>query len=155
MGSQGQAPSLQETHFPDLTCFGCGPANDKGLRLRSYLVEGRYVAEFMPWPEHDNGVGFLNGGIIGTLLDCHSASAVVDHAYAQGWRSLGDAPLPYVTAGLDVRYRRPAPLREPVTLGAEVTAASEAEIAAHVWLEHDGKVRAEADALWKRWRPRG
>jgi acyl-coenzyme A thioesterase PaaI-like protein len=147
--------SLQETLFPELTCFGCGPANAKGLRLRSFREGDRYVATFSPWPEHDNGTGFLNGGIIGTLLDCHSAAAVVDVAYAHDWRPLGDALLPYVTAGLDIRYRRPAPLTEPVTLGAEVTAASESEMTAHVWLEHDGKVRAEADALWKRWRPRG
>ena len=147
--------SLQESLFPELTCFGCGPANERGLRLRSFRSpESGYVAQFLPWPEHDNGIGFLNGGIIGTLLDCHSAAAVVDTAAEHGWRSLGDALLPYLTAGLDVRYRRPAPLLEPVTLRAEVSAASETEITVHVWLEHDGKVRAEADALWKRWRPR-
>jgi acyl-coenzyme A thioesterase PaaI-like protein len=146
--------SLQETHFPDLTCFGCGPANPKGLQLHSFLVGDRYEASFTPWPEHDNGVGFLNGGIIATLLDCHSAAAVVDVAHQHGWRALGSALLPYVTAGLEVRYRRPAPLHEPVTLLAEVTSADERQITARVWLEHEDKVRAEADALWKRWRPR-
>jgi acyl-coenzyme A thioesterase PaaI-like protein len=148
------ALSLQEELYPELTCFGCGPANERGLRLRSFREGERYVATFAPWPEHDNGTGFLNGGIIGTLLDCHSAAAVVDTARDRGWPALGDALLPYLTAALDVRYRRPAPLREPVTLGAEVTAASEAEVTVHVWLEHEDKVRAEADALWKRWRPR-
>lgn len=148
-------PSIQERLYPTLTCFGCGLANKRGLRLQSYADGEQYVAQFLPWPEHDNGIGYLNGGIIGTVLDCHSAAAVVDTADQRGWRALGDAPLPYVTAGLDVRYRRPAPLREPVTLRAEVTAASEGEITAHVWLEHEDKVRAEADALWKRWRPRG
>ena len=146
--------SIQERLYPELNCFGCGQANAKGLRLRSFATEAGYVAEFLPWPEHDNGTGFLNGRIIGTLLDCHSAAAVVDVAYANGWQPLGGALLPYLTAGLDVRYRRPAPLHEPVALGAEVTAADEREITAHVWLEYDGKVRAEADALWKRWRPR-
>lgn len=146
--------SLQEELYPELTCFGCGPANERGLRLRSFREGERYVATFTPWPEHDNGTGFLNGGIIGTVLDCHSAAAVVDTAHQHGWRALGDAALPFLTAGLDVRYRRPAPLREPVTLGAEISAASETEITAHVWLEHDGKMRAEAEALWKRWRPR-
>jgi acyl-coenzyme A thioesterase PaaI-like protein len=148
------ALSIQESLYPKLTCFGCGPANERGLRLQSFRDDEQYVAQFLPWPEHDNGIGYLNGGIIGTLLDCHSAAAVVDTADQRGWRALGDAPLPYVTAGLDVRYRRPAPLREPVTLRAELRAASESEMTAHVWLEHDGKVRAEAEALWKRWRPR-
>ena len=52
-----------------MTCFGCGPANPRGLRLKSYVGDGCVTATFMPWPEHDNGLGFLNGGIIATLLD--------------------------------------------------------------------------------------
>lgn len=147
--------SLQERYFPDLPCFGCGPANEKGLRLRSFAGEDGLVrAEFTPWPEHDNGLGYLNGGIIATVLDCHSAAAVTHEAFSRGWPSLPGAALPYVTAGLDVRYLRPAPLGDTVVLYAEVTAASESEMTAHVWLEWEGKPRAEVTALWKRWRPR-
>lgn len=147
--------ALQDRYFPGLPCFGCGPANDKGLRLKSYDAgDGTVVARFTPWPEHDNGGGFLNGGIIATVLDCHSAAAVTHSAFEHGWLPLGDALLPFVTAGIDVRYRRPAPLHDEVALVAGVLQASEAEITAEVRLEHDGKVRAEATALWKRWRPR-
>lgn len=147
-------PSIQDRLFPDMTCFGCGPANDKGLRLKSYAAVDSVVAEFVPWPEHDNGIGFLNGGIIGTLLDCHSAAAVLHEADHRGWGPLPGAPLAYVTAGLDVRYLRPAPLHEPVSLRAVVTAAAEPEMTAEVELLWDGKVRATGVALWKRWRPR-
>jgi acyl-coenzyme A thioesterase PaaI-like protein len=147
--------SLQERYFPELPCFGCGPANEKGLRLRSFPREdGLVTASFTPWPEHDNGLGYLNGGIIATVLDCHSAAAVTHEAFTRGWPPLPGAALPYVTANLDVRYLRPAPLTEPVVLLAEVVAASEAEMTAHVWLEWDDKTRAEVTALWKRWRPR-
>lgn len=147
--------SLQERYYPDLPCFGCGPANENGLRLRSYPREdGLVAASFTPWPEHDNGLGYLNGGIIATVLDCHSAAAVTHEAFARGWPPLPGAALPYVTANLAVSYLRPAPLTETVTLVAEVVDAKEAEITAHVWLEWDGKTRAEVTALWKRWRPR-
>jgi acyl-coenzyme A thioesterase PaaI-like protein len=147
--------SLQETYFPDLPCFGCGPANDKGLQLRSYPGEGGLVtAHFTPWPEHDNGLGYLNGGIIATVLDCHSAAAVTHEAFSRGWPPLPGAALPYVTAGLEVRYLRPAPLTETVALYAEIVAAAEHEMTAHVWLEWDDKPRAEVTALWRRWRPR-
>ena len=137
-----------------MRCFGCGPANERGLRLRSYPQEDAVVARFVPWPEHDNGTGFLNGGIIATLLDCHSAAAVCWEADQRGWKPFGDAPLGYVTAGLDVRYRRPAPLHEAVELRATIVAATEDEMTSAVELWWDGKVRAEASALWKRWRPR-
>lgn len=147
--------SLQDRYFPDLPCFGCGPANEKGLRLKSYdRDDGTAVALFTPWPEHDNGLGYLNGGIIATVLDCHSAAVVTHAAYSRGWPALPGAALPFVTAGLDVQYLRPAPLTETVSLTARVIDASEAEITAEVWLEWDGKERARGSALWKRWRPR-
>ncbi len=147
--------SLQDRYFPDLPCFGCGPANERGLQLKSHAHDDGLVrAAFDPWPEHDNGLGFLNGGIIATVLDCHSAAAVTHEAFSRGWPPLPGAELPYVTAGLDVRYLRPAPLAETVSLVARVEKATESAITAEVWLEWDGKERAAATAVWKRWRPR-
>lgn len=147
--------ALQDRYFPDLPCFGCGPANVDGLQLKSYEADdGLVVAEFRPWPAHDNGLGFLNGGIISTILDCHSAAAVTHEAYGRGWTPLAGALLPYVTAGLDVRFLRPAPLGASVALLGRVREASESEITADVWVEWQGKERARAVALWKRWRPR-
>jgi acyl-coenzyme A thioesterase PaaI-like protein len=157
-------PSIQERLYPDLPCFGCGPGNAKGLQLKSYpLGDGAgwgdgspegVVAAFTPWPEHDNGLGYLNGGIIGTVLDCHSAAAVMLEAERRGWPPLPGADLAYVTAGLDVRFLRPAPLHDTVELHAVVTEADEPQMTVAVELRFDGKVRAEATAVWKRWRPR-
>ena len=149
-----EGPSIQDRLYPDLPCFGCGPSNAKGLQLKSYPSDGVVVARFTPWPEHDNGLGYLNGGIISTVLDCHSAAAVMLEAESQGWPPLPGADLAYVTAGLDVRYLRPSPLHEPSELRGHVTAASEAEMTVDVELVFDGRTRATARALWKRWRPR-
>jgi acyl-coenzyme A thioesterase PaaI-like protein len=146
--------SIQERLYPTLTCFGCGHANPKGLKLRSYPAPGAVVGTFVPWPEHDNGVGYLNGGIISTVLDCHSAAAVMAEAERQGWLPGPDAPLGYVTAGLDVHYLRPTPLLEALSLSARVRSARETEIQVDVELAWDGKPRATAVATWKRWRPR-
>ena len=148
-------PSLQDRYYPDLRCFGCGPSNTEGLRLRSFDAgDGVSRAEFTPRPHHDNGLGYLNGGIIATILDCHSAAAVTHEAYVRGWPPIAGTPLPYVTAGLDVRYLRPAPLDHPITVLARIVEASEQEIKAGVWLEWDGKERSRAVARWRRWNPR-
>lgn len=147
--------SIQQRLYPDLTCFGCGPANSKGLQLRSYGHPGGPTATFRPWPEHDNGLGFLNGGIISTLLDCHSAAAVLLEADERDWTALSDVPLPYVTAGLDVRFVRPAPLHDPVNLHAHVRTATEGEMTAEITLTAGDKTCASAVTTWKRWRPRG
>jgi acyl-coenzyme A thioesterase PaaI-like protein len=149
-----QGPSIQERLYPQLPCFGCGQGNERGLRLRSYEDGDGATATFMPWPEHDNGLGYLNGGIIATVLDCHSAAAVMLEADRRGWKPAPGADLSYVTAGLELRYLRPSPLREPVTLHAVVSAATEPEMTVDVQLIWDGKPRAAATAHWKRWRPR-
>jgi acyl-coenzyme A thioesterase PaaI-like protein len=146
--------SIQDRLFAQMSCFGCGPANARGLQLKSYASDGYVEATFMPWPEHDNGLGFLNGGIIATLLDCHSAAAVLHEATVRGWNPPPGAAFAYVTAGIDVRYLRPTPLDSPVQLRAAVRTATDAEITAHVQLQHDDKIRAIGDATWKRWRAR-
>jgi acyl-coenzyme A thioesterase PaaI-like protein len=146
--------SIQDRLFPTMACFGCGPANPKGLQLKSFPDDGFVTATFRPWPEHDNGLGFLNGGIISTLLDCHSAAAVMNEAFERGWSAFGGAPLPYVTSGLNIRFLRPSPLHEPVELRAVVTEAHEPEITCSAELIFDGKPRATAEARWRRWRTR-
>lgn len=148
------ALSIQDRLFPATTCFGCGPANPRGLRLKSYLGDGCVTATFTPWPEHDNGLGFLNGGIIATVLDCHTAAAVLHEASLQGWEASPGAAIPFVTAGIDVRYLRPSPLDSAVELRAVVVASSEDEIVCDAELRYDDKVRATGHAVWARWRTR-
>ncbi|MGB8383685.1 MAG: PaaI family thioesterase [Dermatophilaceae bacterium] len=149
-----QRLSIQERLYPSVPCFGCGQNNPKGLQLRSYPGDGVVTAAFMPWPEHDNGLGYLNGGIISTIVDCHSAAAVMLEAERRGWQPLPGAVLPYVTAGLDMRYLRPSPLHDQVELRAALTAADEAQMTVEIELVWDGKPRTTATAHWRRWRPR-
>jgi acyl-coenzyme A thioesterase PaaI-like protein len=146
--------SIQDRFFPTFTCFGCGPANPAGLRLKSYAEGDGVTATFVPWAEHGNGFGSVNGGILSTVLDCHSAAAVFSEAERRGWVGEDGLPLPWVTAGLDVRFLRPAPLAGPLLLTGSVTAATEAEMTAAVELAAEGKVRATGLAVWKRFRPR-
>ena len=63
--------SLQEKYAPENSCWGCGPSNREGLRIRSFAKNGEVVAEWQPQPKYEAFPGVLNGGIIGTLLDCH------------------------------------------------------------------------------------
>jgi acyl-coenzyme A thioesterase PaaI-like protein len=146
--------SIQERFMPDMTCFGCGPANELGLRLRSFAAGDFTIARFTPRPEHDNGLGFLNGGIICTILDCHSATPMLLEAERTGLIS-EEAWLPFVTAGLDVRYLRPTPLDQPSELHARIVSGDDTQMTVEAELFCDDKVRAAAVAVWKRWRPRG
>jgi acyl-coenzyme A thioesterase PaaI-like protein len=150
----GEQLSIQETLYPNITCFGCGHANPKGFQLRSYREGDFTVAEFMPRAEHDNGFGFVNGGIIATVLDCHGAAVVQSEAAEHDWRAIEPAPLPFITAGFEVRFLRPTPLGPTLRLVASPVSVSEDEIVVSADLELDGKTRATMTATWRRFRPR-
>jgi acyl-coenzyme A thioesterase PaaI-like protein len=146
--------SVQESLYPTLTCFGCGHANDKGFRLRSYREGELTVAEFTPRPEHDNGFGFVNGGIIATILDCHGAAVVMSEAAERDWRAADGAPVPFITAGFEVRFLRPTPLGPTLRLVASPVSVSEDEIVVRADVEVEDKTRATMNATWRRFRPR-
>ena len=136
--------SIQERLYPESTCFGCGRANPEGLQLRSYARPEGVLASFQPGSQHSNGMGSMNGGIIATLLDCHSGAAVLlDSAGTSD--SLTHL---WVTAGLEIRYRLPTFLDLPVDLHAEITEKSESSIRVKAALRYDGKVRVQAESRW-------
>jgi acyl-coenzyme A thioesterase PaaI-like protein len=113
--------SLQEQYSPEGICFGCGPANEKGLRIRSFADGDEYVAEFHAEPHHQAFPGVLNGGIIGALLDCHSNWAAAHHLMKQ--RGEDKTPCT-VTAEFHVKLLRPTPVDGPITLKARVVESS-------------------------------
>jgi acyl-coenzyme A thioesterase PaaI-like protein len=115
-------PSLQDRFAPDSRCFGCGPANPAGLRIGSRENGEELIAEWTPGPHHEAFDGVLNGGIIGTLLDCHSNwTAAMRLMRARG----ADRPPTCVTAEYSIRLLRPTPTGGPVSLRAWVVQAGE------------------------------
>jgi acyl-coenzyme A thioesterase PaaI-like protein len=117
-------PCLQERFAPHNKCFGCGPSNDQGLRIRSFPAgEGPdvdVVAQWQPQPHHEAFDNMLSGGIIGTLLDCHGNWAAAWHLM---WRDGLDKPPCTVTADFHVTLKRPTPTARPVDLAARVASS--------------------------------
>jgi acyl-coenzyme A thioesterase PaaI-like protein len=131
--------SLQERYAPGNACFGCGPANPKGLRIRSVARGDEVVAEWTPEPHHEAFTGVLNGGIIGALLDCHSNWAATHHLMQKAEAA---SPPCTVTADYAVKLLRPTPTNGPVTLRAHVVEASGDRAVVEATLEAGGKVCA-------------
>src|SRR2546429_9862331 len=78
--------SLQETYAPSMACFGCGPANEKGLHIRSFPHGDEVVATFNPETYQEAFPGMLSGGLIGNLSECHCNQAAAYHPMKQsGW----------------------------------------------------------------------
>lgn len=157
----------QDRYAPKSICFGCGPANPKGLHIKSRWEgdpvkvgegAGRFVMEFTPQEHHQAFPGVINGGILGTLLDCHSnwcAATALMHKH--GW----SAPECTVTADFHVKLRRPTPYGKPLRLEAKVVTIGEDRATVHCDVLCDGKVTATCDGTfvavkeghpaWHRW----
>lgn len=113
-------------------CWGCGVANEHGLRIKSYWSpddELEAICVWQPQPYHVAAPGIVNGGIIATLIDCHSAATAVAAAYrAEGRPISAENPHVYVTAQLDVTYLKATPGASPLTLRARVVKTGERRI---------------------------
>ena len=141
----GFEQSVQEMHAPNSICFGCGPANSEGLRIRSFRIEGGLRMEFEPKEEHQAFPGMINGGIIGTLLDCHGNWAA---AIALMDQSGEDSPPCTVTASYKVKLRRPTPFGQKLSVEAEVINIEEDRAEVRMVLTSDGNVCATGEGLF-------
>lgn len=131
--------ALQDRYAPDNACFGCGPANERGLQLKSRVQGDVVVAEFRPEPHHQAFPGVLNGGIIGALLDCHS-NWTAAHALMQA-RGLA-APPCTVTADFHVKLRAPTPLSGALNLRAKPIRIEGDRCTVDAELSSEGKITA-------------
>ena len=150
--------SLQDRYAPANRCFGCGPANEKGLRIKSFAQGDELVARWTPSPWHEAFTGMLNGGIIGALLDCHSNWAAAYHIM----QATGAKELPStVTADFHVKLLRVTPSTQEVTLRAKVVESKGDRAVVEASVESGGKITAtcrgtfvavkEGQPAWHRW----
>src|SRR6266487_3264067 len=114
------AKSLQENYAPNNACWGCGPANAEGLHIRSFPKNGEVVAEWKPEKKYEAFDGVLNGGVIGTLLDCHC-----------NW-----------TAEYAIKLLRPTPTNDSIFLSAAVVDLTDDRATVEGTLSAGGKVCA-------------
>ncbi|RLB53099.1 MAG: PaaI family thioesterase [Deltaproteobacteria bacterium] len=94
-------------------CYGCGRLNRQGLQIKSYWDENgqETICRFRPRPYHTAAPGFVYGGLIASLIDCHSTGSAAAAAYRAAGREMGTEPeLRFVTASLHVDFLRPTPL---------------------------------------------
>jgi acyl-coenzyme A thioesterase PaaI-like protein len=137
--TSNESKSLQERYAAENACWGCGPANAEGLRIRSFPKNGEVVAEWQPEKKYEAFTGVLNGGVIGTLLDCHCNWAAAYHLMK---RAGADHPPCTVTAEYAIKLLRPTPTNGPLSLSAKIVDLSENRATVEGTLTAAGKVCA-------------
>lgn len=133
--------ALQDRYAPQNRCFGCGPANDRGLRIKSHAetIDGveYVVCRFTPEKHHEAWEGVVNGGVIGCLFDCHSNWAAAYHLLQRAGG--GELP-PTVTADFHVKLKRPTPSGRELLLKARAVESTDDRATIEATLEAEGVV---------------
>ncbi len=131
--------SLQEAYAPNNCCFGCGPKNEKGLRIKSFAQGEEVVAVWEPQAHHLAFEHMLSGGICGALLDCHSNWTAAYHLMK---RRGEETPPCTVTAEYAVKLLKPTPMNVLLHLSAHVIEATDKKAIVQASLKANGEVTA-------------
>ena len=111
-----------QDYIPGNVCFGCGRDNHEGLSISSAWEADEAVCTFHSEEKYQGWENIMNGGVIATLIDCHTMCTAAAHAYKLEERELGSLPIyKYATGSLTVKYLKPTPNDKPVILKAKVT----------------------------------
>jgi acyl-coenzyme A thioesterase PaaI-like protein len=139
-----------QDYYPDdfSYCYGCGRLNAHGLQLKTRWEGEEAVARFTPRAEHVAVPGFVYGGLIASLIDCHAmgtAAAAVERAAG---RAIGDGPAPrFVTGALRIDYVAPTPLGPELELRARPREISAKKVVVDVNLSAGGAITARGQVV--------
>ena len=137
--------AFQDTYPDGLShCYGCGRLNPEGLQLKSYWDGEETVAHFRPRPSHMAIPGYVYGGLLASLIDCHgtgSASAAAGRAYPD------QAPLRFVTASLHVDYLRPTPIDAELEIRGVIKELKTKKVVVAATVSANGQVCARGQVV--------
>ncbi len=148
--SRGVEKLAFQDHYPDdlAHCFGCGKLNERGHRIRSFWDGDETVARFKPEPYHVAVPGYVYGGLIASLIDCHGTGTAMAAGYRAEGREMGsDPPLRYVTASLKVDYLKPTPLGVELEIRGRVKEVKGRKVVSEIALSAEGVVCARGEVV--------
>ncbi|MBN2044928.1 MAG: PaaI family thioesterase [Anaerolineales bacterium] len=139
-----------QDYYPDELsyCYGCGRLNDHGLQIKSYWDGEESVAFYTPLPQHMAIPGYVYGGLIASLIDCHSTGTAAAAAYRREGRGMDtQPPFRFVTASLQVDYLRPTPLGVRLEVRGKVDEIKERKVVVSSTLLANGEVCAKGNVV--------
>ena len=152
--------ALQDYYPDELShCFGCGRLNPHGLQLKSYWDGEETVAVFQPQSYHMAIPGYVYGGLLASIIDCHGTGTAAAAAYRAEQRAMDTQPaLRFLTAALHVEYLRPTPLGVPLELRGRVKEFQGRKVVVRVSVSANGQVCVQGEVVAvqvpERWMPK-
>lgn len=139
-----------QDYYPDelAYCYGCGRLNEEGYQLKSRWEGDEVVCRFTPRPYHIAIPGYVYGGLIASLIDCHGTGSAASAMYREQGRPLdSDPPLRFLTASLHVDYLKPTPLGVPLEVRARVKELKGRKVVVEEELIAEGQVTARGEVV--------
>jgi acyl-coenzyme A thioesterase PaaI-like protein len=150
--NKGEAMSEKafQDYYPDEVshCYGCGRLNEHGLQIKSYWDGDAAVCTYTPRPYHTAVPGYVYGGLIASLIDCHSTGTAAAAMYRHQGRGMDtEPPLRFVTASLHVDYLKPTPIDGPLEMRARVLEVKGRKVVVRTELSAAGEVCARGEVV--------
>ena len=144
-----------QDYYPDhmAYCYGCGRLNEHGHRIKSFWDEDNpeeSVAYFTPKPYHTAIPGYVYGGLLASLIDCHGTGTAAAAAYRAADRPMDTEPaLRFLTGSLHVDYLKPTPMGVTLEIRGKVKEVKDRRVVIEEWIVVDGitTVRGEVIAV--------
>jgi acyl-coenzyme A thioesterase PaaI-like protein len=149
LGAMPDERAFQDYYEDDVAhCYGCGRLNEHGLRIRSFWDGDGTVCRYLPAPHHTAIPGFVYGGLIASLIDCHGTGSAAAAGYRAENRAMGTEPaLRYVTAALKVDYVAPTPLGPPLELRGTIKEVKGRKVVVAISVRANGVETARGEVV--------
>lgn len=139
-----------QDYYPDdiAVCYGCGKSNEHGYQIKTYWEGEETVSRFQPESFHTAFPGYVYGGLIASLIDCHATGTAASAKYREEGKTLGTGVLErFVTASLKVDYLAPTPMGTVLELKGRVKESKGRKMVISVTLSAKGKETARGEVV--------
>jgi acyl-coenzyme A thioesterase PaaI-like protein len=137
-----------QDHYPDNVahCYGCGRLNGHGHQIKTHWDGDETVTYFTPLPYHTAVPGYVYGGLIASLIDCHSTGTAAAAMYRAEGREMDSLPaFRFVTGSLHVDYLKPTPIQGQLEIRGRVKAIQGRKVIVESWVTAGGVVTARGE----------
>lgn len=139
-----------QDYYPDYlaVCYGCGSQNEFGHQIKSYWDGEESVAHFTPKPYHTALRGYVYGGLLASLIDCHGTGTAAAAGYRAENRAMDtEPPLRYLTASLHVDYLKPTPIGPVLEIRGRVKEMRRRRVVVEEWITVNGVVTVRGEVV--------
>ncbi|MBZ0181427.1 MAG: PaaI family thioesterase [Melioribacteraceae bacterium] len=139
-----------QDYYPDdvAHCYGCGRLNEHGHQLKTFWDGDETVSRFTPKEYHTAIPGYVYGGLIASLIDCHGTGTAALAAYKNENHIPGtNPPFRFVTASLQVDFLKPTPLGIELELRGKIFEVKGKKVISEISLYADNKLTAKGKVI--------